>query len=106
MIKKIINKLFEWLGYVPKVEYQKLKEDAEDALLMKKRMLSYVSSLRFCSLVDYFFEQRGNNCYVVFARDKTTDVAIPVKYFITSDTNTDYAKLCAEELCEMLNEKI
>ena len=28
-MKKIINKLFEWLGYVPTEEYERVKKDNE-----------------------------------------------------------------------------
>jgi hypothetical protein len=104
-MKKIINKLFEKLGYVPKDRFCQKEEELRRLRLLAENYESYEASLKYCSLVDYHFVQIRKNCYAVYSRDKTTDVSFPIKYFITSKGDIDYTKLCAEELCDMLNEK-
>ena len=104
-MKKYINKLFGWLGYVTKEEYCQKEEELRRLRLLAENYESYEESLKYCSLVDYHFVQIRKNCYAVYSRDKTTNISFPIKYFITSNEDIDYIKLCAEELCEMLNEK-
>ena len=104
-MKKLINKLFEWLGYVPKDRFCQKEEELRWLRHLAENYESYEASLKYCSLVDYHFVQIRKNCYAVYSRDKTTNISFPIKYFITSKGDIDYIKLCAEELCDMLNEK-
>ena len=97
-MKKIINKLFEWLGYVPKRRYRELYKLEHDVRQHDTGILNYNSTyqvvelgdkfvvLEYCSAVD-------NNRYVkAFQKGYTKD-------------SLDYARICADELCDMLNEK-
>lgn len=97
-MKKYINKLFEWLGYVPKRRYKELYKLKHDVRQHDTGILNYNSIyqvvelgdkfvvLEYCSAVD-------NNRYVkAFQKGYTKD-------------SLDYARICAEELCDMLNEK-
>jgi hypothetical protein len=57
--------------------------------------------------VEYYYEELFG-CFLVATITKdTTDhtVGYPVKVFHFTDDTKDYARICAEELCEMLNEK-
>jgi hypothetical protein len=97
-MRKIINKLFEWLGYVPKVEFAKIKE--EYMMLKKYR---YLKSSILANEVRYKIGETSKY-FVVYTTNR--DVNYPIKVFYIIDDDKDYAKLCAEELCEMLNQKI
>lgn len=97
-MKKYINKLFEWLGYVPKSEYKQLYKLEHDVTQHDVGILNYNSSYQVVELKDKFIVLEycsavGNNRYVkAFSKGDTED-------------SKDYARICAEELCEMLNEK-
>ena len=93
-MKKIINKLFEWLGYVPKLtcRYEVIRE-----------VRRYINSIVCDNKVEYKIEFTETSCKVVLA--DVYDWRITIKEFPFND-DKDYAKLCAEELCEMLNQKI
>ena len=108
-MKKYINKLFEWLGYVPKEEYCVLNDEVKCLVKMKENYFAYTQALRFPKYsIEYHFIQDAKNSFLVLALDKNTNINFHIKR-ITADTlNTediDYARICAEELCEMLNEK-
>lgn len=99
-MRKLLNKLFEWLGYVPKIQLYKAKEQCLNVLLFKKQIVKEQQVYTMSDAPDY-------NCYVV------TILGVAnyrfhkrvVKSFPYGD-DKEYAKLCAEELCEMLNQKI
>lgn len=93
-MKKLINKLFEWLGYVPRLtcRYEVIRE-----------VRRYINSIVCDNKVEYKIEFTETSCKVVLA--DVYDWRITIKEFPFKD-DFDYAKLCAEELCEMLNQKI
>ena len=95
-MKKLINKLFEWLGYVPKdIEnrYKNLmwKLDQHDYYLLNNINEYCVIPYKGGFLVTEYCEKTGTHRMVKFFIDLYDEY---------------YAKLCAEELCEMLNQKI
>ena len=110
-MKKIINKLFEWLGYVPKTEVAKLEysiskyETLIDQMRDNRKYLIR-SIFNGQAKASYYWHKVGENecrfvVYVGCGRDIPHNV---VKSYVSDDF--DYAKLCASELCEMLNERI
>ena len=111
-MKKYINKLFGWLGYVPKEEY--VPKDTYDYILATAEDLQVLFNWHDMSVddihknnVEYYYEELFG-CFLVATITKdTTDhtVGYPVKVFHFTDDTKDYARICAEELCEMLNEK-
>ena len=110
-MKKIINKLFEWLGYVPKAEVAKLEYSISkyETLINKIRedneyLIRHI--LNGQAKASYYWHKISENewRFVVYI---DCDMHIPhnvVKSYVSDDF--DYAKLCASELCEMLNESI
>lgn len=97
-MKKLINKLFEKLGYVPKRRYEYLYKLEHDVRQHDIGILSYNSTYQVVELGDKFVVLEycsavGNNRYIkAFQKGYTKD-------------SLAYARICAEELCEMLNEK-
>ena len=106
-MKKIINKLFEWLGYVPKEEYERLLQESN-----AREVSSYVIKMNALykdigrHKVEYCFQDNfGCNHYSVAVRTRK-DFGVLIKTFPYHDADSaDYARICAEELCDMLNEK-
>ena len=98
IMKKLINKLFEWLGYVPKGKYQ----DAE-AILHNINVMD--SEIRL-GVNEYQTFECNDKIFVTAYSDILGKHRI-VKVFRKGDTqdSADYARICAEELCDMLNEK-
>lgn len=98
-MKKYINKLFEWLGYVPKSKYQ----DAE-AILHNINVMDGEISLG----VNEYQTFECNDKILVTACSEILGKHRLIKVFRKGDTenSADYARICAEELCEMLNQKI
>ena len=107
-MKKLINKLFEWLGYVPKVEYENILrqvewikarptilernvEAHERGIKEGKATYHHITLLKFVAVLEYCDEVDNNQFVKVFP-------------YHNEDTK-DYARICAEELCDMLNEK-
>lgn len=99
-MRKIINKLFEWLGYVPKIQLYQAKEKYYNVLLFEERIVEEQQVYIVSEMPDY-------NCYVVAIWGVTRNRLHKrlVKSFPYGD-DKEYAKLCAEELCEKLNEMI
>lgn len=97
-MKKYINKLFEKLGYVPKRRYKQLYKLEHDVMQHDAGILNYYSTYQVVELRDKFVVLEYcsavcNNRYVkAFQKGYTKD-------------SLDYARICAEELCDMLNEK-
>lgn len=94
-MKHLINKLFEKLGYVPKDRYNFYKQVYIDSVNISKDLKE--NKCEYC-LIDL---QSG---YLVTAYSEIVGKHREVKFF-PENGDKDYAKLCAEELCEMLNEK-
>ena len=94
-MKKYINKLFEWLGYVPKC----YKEEANNATILDSEI--------WAGQVSYII---NSSPYEYFVCAKTSNHRIRlIKRFCFRMHDADsqyYARICAEELCEMLNEKV
>lgn len=95
-MKKLLNKLFEWLGYklLSQKEYDAMNLTLHDvAVMIIKDRINYIKQYGVSQIVEeddgYMVSQE---CYAV-------------KFFPFND-DKEYAKLCAEELCEMLNQKI
>lgn len=97
-MKRLINKLFDKLGYVPKRRYNQLCKLENDVRQHDIGILNYNSTYQVVESCDKFvvFEYCsavGNYRYVkAFEKGLTQD-------------SSDYARLCAEELCEMLNQE-
>lgn len=110
-MKKLINKIFEWLGYVPKVEVAKL----EYSISKNETLIDQMRENREY-LIRHILNEQSKACYYWnkisenewrFVVNVNCDRHIPhnvVKSYISDDF--EYAKLCAEELCEKLNERI
>lgn len=108
-MKKLINKLFERFGYVPKEEYCIPNDKVRRLVKMEENYLAYIQALKFPKhSIEYHFIQDAKNSFLVLALDKYTNINFHIKR-ITADTlkteDIDYARICAEELCDMLNEK-
>lgn len=108
-MKRIINKLFERWGYVPKEKYCVSNDDVKRLVKMEKNYLAYIQALNFPKhSIEYHFIQDAKNSFLVLALNKYTNINFHIKRF-TADTlkneDIDYARICAEELCDMLNEK-
>lgn len=108
-MKKYINKLFEWFGYVPKEEYCIPNDKMRRLVKMEENYLSYIQGLNFPKFsIEYHFIQDAKNSFLVLALDKKTNINFHIKRIIADTLNAediDYARICAEELCDMLNEK-
>lgn len=78
-MKKIINKLFEWLGYVPKEEFTKIKE--EYMMLKKYR---YLKSSIFAKEVRYKIREMSKS-FVVYMTNRDANYPIKVFYIIDDD---------------------
>ena len=94
-MKKYINKLFEWLGYVPKNEYIYCKDSFERRRQMDISLVKQDVTYRISNSLD--------GCSVV-AFDGLRNRRL-IKVFLYNN-DKEYARLCAEELCEKLNERI
>ena len=93
-MKKIINRLFEWLGYVPKKEYIYYKNSFESRRQMDISLVKQDVTYRISNSLD--------GCSVV-ALDGLRNRRL-IKVFLYKHNDVDYAHICAEELCEMLNQ--
>jgi hypothetical protein len=110
-MKRLINKLFEWLGYVPKAEVAKLEyliSKYETLINQMRENREYLirQILSEQSKASYYWNKISENewRFVVYV---DCDRHIPynvVKSYVSDDFG--YAKLCAVELCEKLNERI
>lgn len=111
-MKKIINKLFERLGYVPKKHhvpkriYEDLLETAENSQLLAEWYDIAVKDIH-TGKVKYAIEERHSSFLVYYTTDNTEDygVSYNIKEFPFDIRDKAFARICAEELCEKLNEK-
>lgn len=99
-MKKLLNKLFERLGYVPRFQLYQAEEKYYDVRLFEEQIVKGQQVYAVSELADY-------NCYAVAVLGVTKNRFHKriVKSFPFND-DKEYAKLCAEELCEKLNERI
>ena len=97
-MKKLINKLFEWLGYVPKGKYQ-------DAEIILHNINVMDGEIRL-GVNEYQTFETWNKVFVTAYSISLGRHRI-IKVFPKGDTEDSlgYARICAEELCDMLNEK-
>lgn len=95
-MKKLINKLFEWLGY--KLLSQK-EYDAMNLTLLDMAVMILKDRINYIKLDGVYQIVKEDDGYMV-SRE-----CYAVKFFPFGD-DKEYAKLCAEELCEKLNERI
>lgn len=96
---KLINKLFEWLGYaiIPKRELREYR-----LFEGSMRKLGALDKAIKLSVADYSVVENDDSYFVMVHISNWVDKL--VKSFPKND-NADYARICAEELCEMLNQK-
>ena len=95
-MKKIINKLFEKLGYVPKRENNNNVRIISNFTSHLEEIKEGKASYQIISLP---------NCYVVTSMS-TECLHLVIKYFhFYNQEDREYAEICAKELCDMLNEK-
>jgi uncharacterized protein (UPF0248 family) len=93
-MKKLINKLFEHLGYVPKEDTEQYKRFYDSQQRIDKSILDEET---------VFFVSDKKEYYLVCSLESIRSHRA-IKLFYKRD-NPDYARLLAEELCEKLNEK-
>ena len=95
-MKKLINKLFEWLGYklLSQKEYEAMNLTLRDIVnaIIKDR-INIIKHLAKYQIVE------DTDGYMVICD------TYAIKFFPFGD-DKEYARLCAEELCEKLNERI
>lgn len=95
-MKKIINKLFEKLGYVPKRENNNNVSIVSNFTSHLEEIKEGKVSYQIISL---------QNCYIVTSMS-TECLHLVIKYFhFYNQEDRKYALICAKELCDMLNEK-
>ena len=101
-MKRLINKLFEWLGYklLSKNEYDSMNEEISRTKTRFMRAINdNIKSGRYSFVI-----MEGRDCfYIGFIFSRIDFLFIKTFPF---DDDKDYARLCAEELCEKLNERI
>ena len=97
-MKKLINKLFEWLGYVPKGKCEECEAIVNNINVMDAEIRLGVN--------EYQTFECNDKIFVTAYSDILGKHGI-IKVFRKGDTedSADYARICAEELCDMLNEK-
>jgi hypothetical protein len=103
---KIFNKLFEWLGYVPK-RMLDFALESEKCLQIRDNWHTMAVDDILHDNVDYYIDELVCSFVIKSVTKDGEDhrVALPVKHIPFGD-DKEYAKLCAEELCEKLNERI
>lgn len=97
-MKKIINKLFEWFGYVPKGKCEECEAIVNNINVMDAEIK--------LGIIEYQTFECNDKIFVTAYSDILGKHRI-IKVFRKGDTedSADYARICAEELCDMLNEK-
>lgn len=95
-MRKIINKLFEWLGYklLSQKEYEAMNLTLRD--IVNEVIKDRINVIKHWAKYQIVEDTDG---YMIICD------AYAIKFFPFGD-DADYALLCAEELCEMLNQKI
>lgn len=95
-MKMLINKLFEWLGYVPK---------GNETDYVIARRVDWLHDAVFSNLLGNYCVTEVGDAYLISLFEEYNSTHFPIKLIPYGD-DKEYAKLCAEELCEMLNQKI
>ena len=93
-MKKIINKLFEKLGYVPKSELRWYQIGLEREMDIEEAIRNEDVKYNVVETIDSFLCM----AYIDESDSRT------IKYFFFND-DKEYALICAKELCDMLNAK-
>jgi hypothetical protein len=93
-MKKIINKLFEKLGYVPKSVLRGYQIEHEREMYIEETIRNEDVKYNVVETIDSFLCIANTDVY-----DSRT-----IKYFFFND-DKEYALICANELCDMLNAK-
>ena len=82
----------------------------DEKILSERERYEYLVNKYNASVNDILFLGRGS--YIIYENEafyvvslEINNIKIPIKSFPVGD-DKEYAKLCAEELCEMLNSKI
>lgn len=97
-MKKYINKLFDWLGYVPKEKYKDVASIIDNIAVIDSEIKAGVS--------EYTTFEAWNNVFVTtYSRFLGKHRIIKVFKKGCTEDSADYVRICAEELCDMLNEK-
>ena len=104
-MKKYINKLFNWLGYIPKEEYVNILESSEELREFADSYQVIMNSVRD-NKVNYVCEEIfGYFMVQATVKDSEGNTEYnPIKIFRFTENDKDYIRLCAEELCELLND--
>ena len=100
-MKKLISKLFERLGYVPKSILRTREMDMEK--LQSRNLCQIMTVLKgkikagcyWCKINETQYR------YVVYITNESENFRSLVKAFTSTDA--EYSKICAEDLVEMLN---
>ena len=96
-MKTLIDKLFERLGYVPIEHYEDLVN----------RTTSTQQGIRGNTVYYEYQDYRdGYEVYVVHDTLQHTYSHLIKRYPYTDSDSREYARICAEELCDMLNDKV
>ena len=107
-MKKYINKLFEWLGYVPKEEYEDVEKERDyyRNRPTKIELSTEAHDESIKSGTETFCHFKQSEYFIVMGYCEKVDNYRFVKVLPFQDEDSeDYARICAEELCDMLNEK-
>lgn len=99
-MKKIINKLFEKLGYVPKSKLELYKRDFERYKHLYNCRVNMDNAIDNNTAYYYVLQREDSFLCIVHIRGNRR----PIKSFPFND-DKEYALICANELCDMLNQK-
>lgn len=98
---KLLDKIMAQFGYVPKgysENRHKIQDFQQDSFLLNNSFHKYECFDYSISRVGFFYEVK------IYWMYDLMKAKITIKRFFTDDA--DYARICAEELCEKLNERI
>lgn len=97
---KPLSSLFKLFGYVPEENYN----DYPHLQTLARHHHTLIDGIH-TGKASYCFH-RFNDGYEVYVVHNTPEhsYSYPVKYFPFTKETRDYARLCAEELCEFLNQ--
>ena len=98
-MKELIDKLFKWLGYVPKWYHTHLTR----MLAIEQEIREHGAGYR---IEHVCFSECGYYRYEIYAiTPKGRALVKSIPYNMLDADSQAYARICAEELCEKLNEK-
>lgn len=101
-MKTLFIKFLSWLGYVPKGNFFDYDIHRKNSELHS----AIVYSVKCCAAwYEYKELHNAYEVYLVTRESKAHCYSCPVKAFPFTKETKGYARLCAEELCEMLNQK-